>query len=61
MEEYLEELRTPPMTLISIAGCPKLHITTSKYLHFEQPPINTLALPDFTKISLFSKSCKGYD
>ena len=59
MEEYLEELRTPPMTLISIVGCPELHTTISKHLHSEQPPINTLALPDFTKISLFSKSCKG--
>ena len=56
MEEYPEELRTPPITLISIVVCPELHNTISKHLHSEQPPINTIALPDFTKISLFSKS-----
>ncbi|KAK7846233.1 trafficking protein particle complex subunit 11 [Quercus suber] len=55
MEEYPEELRTPPVTLISIVGCPELHTPISKHLHSEQPPINTLALPDFTKISVFSK------
>uniref|UniRef100_A0A2N9ILL2 Trafficking protein particle complex subunit 11 domain-containing protein n=1 Tax=Fagus sylvatica TaxID=28930 RepID=A0A2N9ILL2_FAGSY len=54
MEEYPEELRTPPVTLISVVGCPDLHSTLSKHLHSEQPPINTLALPDFSKISLFS-------
>ncbi|KAL5707268.1 hypothetical protein ACHQM5_025336 [Ranunculus cassubicifolius] len=51
MEDYAEELRTPPVTLISIVGCPELHTTISTYLHTEQPPINTLALPDFSKIS----------
>lgn len=51
MEDYPEELRTPPVTLIAIVGCPDLHTTISTHLHTEQPPINTLALPDFTKVS----------
>ncbi|KAJ7944021.1 Trafficking protein particle complex subunit 11 [Quillaja saponaria] len=58
MEEYPEELRTPPVALISVVGCPELHSQISAHLHSEQPPTNTLALPDFSKISLFSKKKK---
>ncbi|XP_010270568.1 PREDICTED: trafficking protein particle complex subunit 11 isoform X2 [Nelumbo nucifera] len=58
MEEYPEELRTPPVSLVSLVGCPELHSTISTYLHSEQPPINTLALPDFSKISVLSRSKK---
>ncbi|RDX97602.1 Trafficking protein particle complex subunit 11, partial [Mucuna pruriens] len=55
MEDYPEELRTPPVTLASLVGCPELHPLISTHLLSEQPPINTLALPDLTKIHLFSK------
>ncbi|PKA60386.1 hypothetical protein AXF42_Ash008446 [Apostasia shenzhenica] len=58
MEEYPEELRTPPISLVSLVGCPEHHSTISKFLHSEQPPINTLALPDFSKISIFSRKLK---
>lgn len=51
MEDYPEELRTPPVTLVSIVGYQDLHATISTHLHSEQPPINTLALPDFSNIS----------
>ncbi|XP_054821868.1 uncharacterized protein LOC129320434 isoform X1 [Prosopis cineraria] len=55
MEEYPEELRTPPVTLISMVGCPEVHALISTHLLSANPPINTLALPDLSKISLFSK------
>ncbi|XP_059623366.1 uncharacterized protein LOC132266501 [Cornus florida] len=55
MEEYPEELRTPPVALVSLVGCPDLHTLISTHLHSEQPPINTLALPDFSKISVMAK------
>lgn len=55
MEDYPEELRTPPVSLACIVGCPELHQTISGFLHAEQPPINTLALPDFSKISLLAR------
>lgn len=59
MEEYPEELRTPPVALIALTGCPDQHALISSYLHSEQPPINTLALPDFSKLSLlFSNTNK---
>ncbi|KAL8143322.1 hypothetical protein V2J09_016354 [Rumex salicifolius] len=58
MEEYPEELRTPPVTLIALVGCPEIHQMMSVHLHSEQPPINTLALPDFTKISVMEKKTK---
>ncbi|KAI3938082.1 hypothetical protein MKW98_018638 [Papaver atlanticum] len=58
MEDYGEELRTPPVSLVSLVGLPELHSTISAYLHSEQPPINTLALPDFSKISIISKTQK---
>lgn len=56
MEDYPEELRTPPVTLISLVGGPDLHSLISTHLHSEQPPINTLALPDFSKISIMARS-----
>lgn len=55
MEEFPEELRTPPVTLISMVGCPERHTLISTHFLSEQPPINTLALPDLSKIYLFSK------
>ncbi|XP_057541354.1 uncharacterized protein LOC130820120 [Amaranthus tricolor] len=61
MEEYPEELRTPPVPLIALVGCPELHSTISSHLHSEKPPINTLALPDFDKISIFAKSKNSSD
>ncbi|KAK1432478.1 hypothetical protein QVD17_09375 [Tagetes erecta] len=61
MEHYPEELRTPPVTLVCIVGHQDLHATISTHLHSEQPPINTLALPDFTKISIIDKSPKEND
>lgn len=50
MEDYPEELRTPPISLVSVVGVPELHPTISSFLHSQQPPINTLALPDFSKV-----------
>ena len=58
MEEYPEELRTPPVSLVSLVGCPELHALISTHLHTEQPPINTLALPDFSAISIMNRSNK---
>lgn len=56
MEEYPEELRTPPVPLVTLVGFPELHPTISAHLNSDKPPINTLALPDFDKISVFAKS-----
>ena len=56
MEEYPEEIRSPPVSLVSVVGCPELHQTISMHLHSQQPPINTLALPDLSKISLLIAS-----
>ncbi|XP_074264314.1 uncharacterized protein LOC141586832 [Silene latifolia] len=61
MEEYPEELRSPPVPLISLVGCSDLHATISGHLHALQPPINTLALPDFSKISVFSRKPPAVD
>ncbi|KAJ3696579.1 hypothetical protein LUZ61_000284 [Rhynchospora tenuis] len=55
MEDYPEELRTPPVALVCLAGCPELHHPISAFLHSEQPPINTLALPDFSKASVLAR------
>ncbi|OMO77679.1 Tetratricopeptide-like helical [Corchorus olitorius] len=52
MEEYPEELRSPPVRLVALVGCPELHGVISSHLHTQQPPINTLALPDLSKLSL---------
>ncbi|KAI5057496.1 hypothetical protein GOP47_0027511 [Adiantum capillus-veneris] len=55
MEElYSEELRTPPMPLAALVGVPELHSTISTHLHMEALPINILALPDFSKISVLT-------
>ncbi|GKV21863.1 hypothetical protein SLEP1_g31801 [Rubroshorea leprosula] len=53
MEEYPEELRTPPVSLVALVGCTEQHALISTHLNSEQPPINTLALPDLSKILLF--------
>lgn len=58
MEEYPDELRTPPVALVSLVGYSDLHASISTHLHTEQPPINTLALPDFSKVSVIAKSKK---
>lgn len=52
MEEYPEELRTPPVALISLVGCSDHHPAISGHLHSMQPPMNVLALPDFSKIQV---------
>ncbi|KAJ7556795.1 hypothetical protein O6H91_05G099000 [Diphasiastrum complanatum] len=51
MEDYPEELRTPPVTLVALVGLPEFHSAISLFLHTEQPPINTLALPDFSNVT----------
>lgn len=48
----MEELRTPPVPLVALVGCPEYHGAISLYLHREQPPLNTLALPDFAKLPI---------
>ena len=52
MEEYPEELRSPPVRLVALVGCLEQHGVISTHLLSQQPPINTLALPDFSKLSL---------
>ncbi|EFJ15464.1 hypothetical protein SELMODRAFT_422794 [Selaginella moellendorffii] len=52
MEDLPEELRTPPVALAALVGMPELHPQISMSLHTEQPPINTLALPDFSKVAV---------
>lgn len=52
MEEYPEELRTPPVSLVALFGYPELHASITKHLHSQQPPINALAFPDLSHISL---------
>ena len=61
MEDYPEELRTPPLSLVSIVGCPELHPSISAALSSQQPPMNTLALPDFAKASILARSAKARD
>jgi hypothetical protein len=61
MENYPEELRTPPVSLVSIVGCPELHSSISTALSSQQPPMNTLALPDFAKASILAHSIKPHD
>ncbi|OAY57698.1 trafficking protein particle complex subunit 11 isoform X2 [Manihot esculenta] len=56
MEDYPEELRTPPVGLIALVGCPEHHSLITTHLLSEQPPSNTLALPDIAKISLLLSS-----
>ncbi|KAG9456631.1 hypothetical protein H6P81_001139 [Aristolochia fimbriata] len=58
MEDYAEEIRTPPVALVAVVGVPALHQTISAALHVEQPPINTLALPDFSRISIMTSKQK---
>ncbi|KAL9139862.1 hypothetical protein ABFS82_O002700 [Erythranthe guttata] len=52
MEEYPEELRTPPVALACLVGCPDVHSLITAHLHSQQPPINAIALPDFSMISV---------
>ncbi|VFQ75527.1 unnamed protein product [Cuscuta campestris] len=58
MEEFPDELRTPPIALVTLVGCPDLHAPITAHLHAEQPPINSLALPEISKISILSKRAK---
>ncbi|KAM0046141.1 hypothetical protein Hdeb2414_s0009g00312451 [Helianthus debilis subsp. tardiflorus] len=48
----------PPATLACIIGHQDLHATISTHLHSEQPQINTLELPDFSKISVRDRTPK---
>ncbi|XP_010029555.2 trafficking protein particle complex subunit 11 [Eucalyptus grandis] len=52
MEEYPEELRTPPVALAALVGCSDHHPAISGHLHSLQPPMNVLALPDFSKVQV---------
>ncbi|KAJ0040188.1 hypothetical protein Pint_28761 [Pistacia integerrima] len=52
MEEYPEEWRTPPVSLVSLVGWSEHHHLISTHLLSHQPPINTLALPDLSKLLL---------
>ncbi|KAG8387391.1 hypothetical protein BUALT_Bualt02G0016400 [Buddleja alternifolia] len=52
MEEYPEELRTPPVALACLVGCSEVHALITDHLHSQQHPMNTIALPDFSKISV---------
>jgi hypothetical protein len=61
MEDYPEELRTPPVSLVSIVGCPEMHASISAALSSQQPPMNTLALPDFAKASMLSRTARNRD
>ncbi|KAF5752467.1 trafficking protein particle complex subunit 11 [Tripterygium wilfordii] len=56
MEEYPEEWRSPPVTLVALVGCPEHHHSITTHFASLQPPINTLALPDFSKINLLLSS-----
>ncbi|MBA0579295.1 hypothetical protein E1A91_D07G201600v1 [Gossypium mustelinum] len=51
MEEYPEELRSPPVALVALVGCPEQHGAITTHLLSQQHPINTLALPNFSKLS----------
>ncbi|KAM0910957.1 hypothetical protein ACQ4PT_013828 [Festuca glaucescens] len=61
MEDYPEELRTPPVSLVSIVGCPEMHGSISTALSSQQPPMNTLALPDFAKTNVLSRTARNRD
>ncbi|KAG6552262.1 hypothetical protein Mapa_006112 [Marchantia paleacea] len=62
MDQYPEELRTPPMPLVALVGMPELHSAISMSLHTEQLPLNTLAIPDIAKISIIGgKERKAVD
>ncbi|CAM6085659.1 unnamed protein product [Calypogeia fissa] len=52
MDQYPEELRTPPMPLVALVGMHELHSMISLSLQSEQPPLNTLAIPDFSKVAV---------
>lgn len=52
MEEFPEELRTPPVALSCLIGFPDVHPLITAQLHSQQPPINAIALPDFSNISI---------
>ncbi|GAB2226226.1 hypothetical protein Drorol1_Dr00022027 [Drosera rotundifolia] len=55
MEDYPEELRTPPIPLTALVGCPNLHASISSLLNSQNPPINTLALPELDNISIIER------
>lgn len=62
MDQYPEELRTPPMPLVALVGMPDLHSTISMSLQAEQPPLNTLAIPDVSKVAVIGgKERKAVD
>lgn len=60
-EEYPEELRTPPVSLVALFGCSELHSSITTHLHSQQPPINALAFPDFSHLPLLLAPPPSHD
>ncbi|KAE8726536.1 RNA-binding protein 24-like isoform X1 [Hibiscus syriacus] len=61
MEEYPEELRSPPVALVALVGCSEQHGAIITHLLSQQPPINTLALPEFAQLThLLQRSSSSY-
>ncbi|KAF3789067.1 Trafficking protein particle complex subunit 11 [Nymphaea thermarum] len=58
MEDLPEELRTPPVSLVSLVGLSEFHPTISSFLHSKQPPINSLGLADFSNVSFVARKLK---
>ncbi|CAN6453989.1 unnamed protein product [Victoria cruziana] len=58
MEDLPEELRTPPVSLVSLVGLPELHPTVSSFLHSNLPPINSLGLSDYSSVSFVARKLK---
>ena len=47
MNFYPPELVTPPLALVALLGCPKLHAAIGEYLRSQQkPPINSLGVAE---------------
>ncbi|CAA0831431.1 Unknown protein, partial [Striga hermonthica] len=52
IDEYPEELRTPPVALSCVVGYQEVHDLIAAHFHCQQPSMNTIGLPDFSKISV---------
>jgi len=47
MQFYPAELVTPPLALVALLGCPRLHTGVGEFLRSQQkPPINSLGVAD---------------
>lgn len=46
MEEYPEELLTPPVPLVALLGVPQLHAQMAEFLASQQPAMAALSIPD---------------